>query len=141
MTVEVDIPQGGANGVILAQGGRFAGWSLYVKDGKPTYTYNWVGLEHYTVSSDSPLPPGKAAIRLAFAYDGGGHSKGGTATLSVNDRKVAGDRIAKTNGFLFGVDEGADVGIDEDTPVTSAYPAGAKNRFIGKIEKVTVEVK
>jgi arylsulfatase len=141
ITADVQIPPGGANGVILAQGGRFGGWSLYMKDGKPTYVYNWVGLERYTVSATEPLPPGKAVIRLDFAYDGGGRGQGGTASLLVNGKKTAEGRIAKTNAFIFSTDEGADVGVDEDTPVTEAYVAGIKSRFSGTIEKVVVEVK
>jgi arylsulfatase len=141
ITAEVEIPQGGANGVILAQGGRFAGWSLYVKDGKPAYVYNWLGLQRYTVGASDPVPAGRATIKVGFAYDGGGRGKGGTAALSVNGRKVAEGRIANTIPNIFSADEGADVGMDEDTPVTEAYPAGAKNRFTGKINKVTVEVK
>ncbi len=141
IAAEVDIPQGGANGVILAQGGRFGGWSLYLKDGKPAYTYNWVGLERYTVAASDPLPGGKATITVDFAYDGGGRGKGGTALLSVNGQKVAEGRIAKTNAFVFSLDEGADVGIDEDTPVTEAYTAGSKSRFTGKIDRVTVDLK
>lgn len=71
VTAGVEIPQGGANGVILAPGGRFGGWSLYLTDGKPAYTYNWVGLERYTLASSDPLPAGKATIELDFVYDGG----------------------------------------------------------------------
>jgi arylsulfatase A-like enzyme len=141
ITAEVEIPQGGANGVILAQGGRFGGWSLYLKDGRPAYVYNWVGLERYTVAAPRPLPPGKAIITLDFAYDGGGRGKGGTATLSVNGQKVAEGRIANTNANLFSADEGADVGRDEDTPVTDDYQAGVPSRFTGKIDKVTVQVR
>jgi hypothetical protein len=89
ITAEVEIPSGGANGVVIAQAGRFAGWSLYFKDGKPVYDYNWIGRQHYTVAAPQPVPPGKATVRLDFAYDGGGLGKGGTATLSVNGRKVA----------------------------------------------------
>ena len=141
ITAEVEIPSSGANGVILAQGGRFGGWSLYVQDGKPAYAYNWVGLQRYTVASNSPLPSGKSTIKLEFAYDGGGRGKGGTATLFVNGTKVAEGRIDNTNANIFSADEGADVGMDEDTPVTDAYQAGPQSRFTGKIDKVTVEVK
>lgn len=141
IVAEVEIPQSNANGVIIAQGGRFGGWSLYVKDGKPVYTYNWIGLERYSVAGADPLPPGKASIRLDFAYDGDGRGKGGAATLSVNGQRVAEGRIAKTNAILFSLDEGADVGMDEDTPVSEDYVAGIKSRFTGKIEKVTIEVK
>jgi arylsulfatase len=141
ITAEVDIPQGGANGVILAQGGRFGGWSLYVKDGKPAYVYNWTGLGHYTVAASEPAAAGKATITLDFAYDGGGRGKGGTATLSVNGKKVVEGRIEKTNATMFSMDEGADVGMDEDTPVSEEYVAGMRSRFTGKIDKVTVDLK
>ena len=89
-------PEGGANGVILAQAGRFGGWSLYLKDGKPTYTYNFLGLQRYTVAAKQALPAGKATIRFEFAYDGGGVGKGGTGTLFVNGKNVATGRIDRT---------------------------------------------
>jgi arylsulfatase A-like enzyme len=138
---EVEIPQGGASGVIVAQGGRFGGWSLYFKDGKPAYAYNWIGLERYTVSASEAVPAGKATIAVDFKYDGGGRGKGGTATLSVNGRTVATGRVERTNAFVFSLDEGADVGVDEDTPVTEAYAAGPKGRFTGRIEKVTLQTR
>ena len=81
ITAELDIPAGGANGAILSQGGRFGGWSLYMKDGKPAYTYNFLGLERYTVAAPQALPAGAATVVLDFAYDGGGPGKGGKATL------------------------------------------------------------
>jgi hypothetical protein len=89
ITAEVEIPKKGANGVILAQAGRFGGWSFYLKDGKPTYNYNWLGLQRYTVAAKQAVPAGKATIRFDFAYDGGGLGKGGTGTLFVNGKKVA----------------------------------------------------
>jgi arylsulfatase len=140
ITAELEIPAGGASGVVLAQAGRFGGWSLYFKDGKPAYAYNWIGRETYTVAASRPLPPGKALVRLDFAYDGGGRGKGGTATLSVDGQKVAEGRVANTNPIMFSADEAADVGIDEGTPVTEAYTA-AGSRFTGTIRKVTVEVR
>ena len=141
ITTDIQVPQGGANGVIVCQGGRFGGWSLYLNQGKPTYVYNLVGLERTTVAAAQALPPGKATIILDFAYDGGGLGKGATATLLVNGKQVGQKRIARTTAGVFSLDEGADVGIDEDTPVTEDYEAGPKSRFTGKIDKVTVEVK
>ena len=79
--------------MILCQGGRFGGWSLYVKDGKPAYTYNFVGLQEYTVNASERLAPGKATIKLDFAYDGNGRGKGGTATLFINGKKVGSGRV------------------------------------------------
>jgi arylsulfatase A-like enzyme len=139
ITADVDIPKGGASGVILAQAGRFGGWSLYLKDGKPTYTYNWLGLQRYTVAAKQKLPAGKATIRFEFAYDGGGVGKGGTGTLFVNGKNVATARIEHTQCCGFSADEGADVGADEGTPVTEAYKVPFK--FTGKIAQVTIELK
>lgn len=139
ITAVVRVPKGGADGVLISQAGRFGGWSLYVKDGKPTYTYNYLGLEAFKVASDSPLPEGEVTIRYEFAYDGDGLGKGGTGTLLVNGRKVAEGKIDRTQAFIFSADEGADVGQDGETPVTSDYKQG-DNRFSGKIEKVTVEL-
>lgn len=141
LTAELEIPEGGANGVILAQGGRFGGWSLYVKDNKPAYTYNFVGLQQFTVASPEALPAGKATVVFDFAYDGGGMGKGGNGTLSVNGRKVAEGRIDHTQAMIFSADETADVGVDEATPVVSGMGEGPETRFTGKVERVTVEVK
>ena len=140
ITAEVEIPKGGANGVILCQGGKFGGWSLYMKDGKPAYAYNWLGLERYTVSASKPLAPGKATIVFDFAYDGGGRGKGGVGTLSVDGRQLAKGRIGKTQANVFSLDDAADVGVDEGTPVTKAYKE-RNNKFTGKIHKVTIELK
>jgi len=139
ITAEVDIPKGGGEGVILCQGGRFAGWSLYMKNGKPSYVHNWVGKERYTITAPQRVPPGKATIRYEFAYDGGDPGSGGTGTIFVNGEKVAEGRIDKTTPFVFSADETADVGVDEATPVTEEY-AERDNEFNGQIDKVTVEL-
>ena len=141
ITAEVEVPEDGGNGTIIAQGGRFGGWSLYVKDGVPAYDYNFVGLERYTVVATEPLAPGKATIRFDFAYDGGGQGKGGTGTLYVNDTKVGEGRIDRTQPRVFSADETADVGIDLATPVVESIGSEAKSRFTGKIPKVTVAVR
>ncbi|MEC4747925.1 arylsulfatase [Methylomicrobium sp. Wu6] len=141
ITAKIDIPQGGANGVIIAQGGRFGGWSLYLKDGKPAYTYNYLGLNNYTINAKEALPAGKAVLVFDFAYDGGGLGKGGMGTLSVDGRKIAEGRIERTHPMAFSADETADVGTDEATPVVDDIGEGAKTRFTGKIESVTIDVK
>jgi len=140
VTAEVDIPKGGAKGVILAQAGRFGGWSLYLKDGKPTYTYNFLGLKRFTVAARNPVPAGKAIIRYEFAYDGGGLGKGGVGTIFVNDKKVAEGRIEHTQPMIFSADEGADVGEDGETPVVEDYGIPAPYKFTGKIHKVTIDL-
>jgi arylsulfatase len=141
ITAEVDVPAGGGNGTVIAQGGRFGGWSLYVKDGVPGYDYNFLGLQHTSVASNRKLAAGKAELRLQFDYDGGGPAKGGLATLFINGEKVGEGRIPATQAGLFSADETADVGIDLGTPVVDAIGAEAKSRFTGRIPKVTVAVK
>ena len=140
ITAELEIPEGGANGVILAQGGRFGGWSLYLKDGKPTYCYNFVGLQEFKVSAPQPVAAGKATLRMNFDYDGGGIAKGGTATLLVKGEKVASGRVEHTQVMIFSADETADVGVDDATPVSTDYKQ-YDNAFTGKILKVLVDVK
>jgi arylsulfatase len=141
ITAELQVPKGGAKGVILAQAGRFGGWSLYLKDGKPTYTYNFLGLKRFTIAAKQPVPAGKSTIRFEFAYDGGGLGKGGTGTLFVNGKQVAQGRIERTQAMIFSADEGADVGEDGETPVVEDYGVPAPYRFTGKIDKVTIELK
>jgi arylsulfatase len=140
ITADVEVPASGGSGVILCQGGRFGGWALYVKDGRPAYTYNWVGLEQYTVNSTERLASGKATIKLDFAYDGDGRGKGGIATIYINDRKVGSGRVEHTNANVFSADDAADVGEDEGTNVSSAYGQHG-NKFTGRIEKVRVDVR
>lgn len=137
ITAEVDVPAN-ANGVILCQGGDFGGWSFYMQDGKPTYFYNWVGLEMYSVTSTQKVGAGKHTIKLDFAYEGG-RGGSGTATLSMDGNKIGEGRIAKTNSNTFGIDESADVGTDENTPVNPAY--AKREKFTGKIKSVTIETK
>lgn len=141
ITAEVSIPKGGAKGVILAQAGRFGGWSLYLKDGKPTYTYNFLGLQRFTIAATAPVPAGKATIRYEFAYDGRGLGKGGLGMILVNGKKVAEGRIDRTQAMVFSADEGADVGEDGETPVVENYGIPAPYKFTGKIGKVTIDLK
>ena len=141
ITADLEIPASGANGAILSQGGRFGGWSLYMKDGKPAYTYNFLGLERFTVASPEPLPAGPATVVLDFAYDGGGAGKGGDATLYVNGESVAQGRIGKTQPNIFSADETADVGLDNQTPVAEGIGIGPETRFSGKINEVVLEVR
>jgi arylsulfatase A-like enzyme len=138
ITADVEIPAGGASGVILAQGGRFGGWSFYLKDGKPTYHYNFLGLAHYTVASDKPLASGRATVQYEFAYDGGGLGKGGTGRIFVNGDKVAEGRIDKTQCCLIALDESADVGKSNGTPVSPDY--ANPFAFTGTIDRVVVDL-
>jgi arylsulfatase A-like enzyme len=140
VTAKVDVPAG-ASGAIIAQGGKFGGWSLFMKDGKPAYTYNFLGLSRYTVTAPDALPAGSATVAADFAYDGGGPGKGGKLTLYVNGVSVAEGRVEKTQPNIFSADETADVGIDNQTPVALGIGTGAETRFAGKIEEITLEVK
>jgi arylsulfatase A-like enzyme len=141
ISADVEIPAAGANGAVLVQGGRFGGWALYFKDGKPSYTYNYLGMQHFTVSAPQAPPAGKATVRFDFVYAGGGVGKGGDATLTVNGTKVAEAKIPMTQGLIFSADETADVGMDDATPVVESVGHGKASRFTGKIGKVTVELK
>jgi arylsulfatase len=140
ITADVELPKNGGDGVILCQAGRFGGWSLYMKEGRLKYCYNWVGLQRYTVASDQSVSPGKATLRFEFTSDGEKLGAGGKGALFVNGQKVGEGRIDHTNAFMFSADETADVGLDDSTPVTEDYPE-YDNKFTGKIFKVTVELK
>ncbi len=142
ITAEIEIPEGTtAHGTLVAQGGRFGGWSLYVQDGIPAYLYNFVGLTQTEVVATEKLPSGKSTIRLEFAYDGGGVGKGGLATIFINDKKAGEGRIGRTQPMIFSADETADVGIDLATPVVEAIGSGRKSKFTGRIPSLIVEVK
>ena len=135
ITADVNVPAN-ASGVILCQGGDFGGWTLYMLDGKLAYTYNWVGLESYTVASNQRVPAGRHTLKFDFAYEGG-RGGGGTAVLSMNGKPIGEGKIAKTNSNTFGIDESADVGVDENTPVAPVY--AKREKFTGKIASVTIE--
>lgn len=138
ISADVQIPTSGASGVILAQGGRFGGWSLWMQDGRPRFTYNWLGIERYEVAAGHPISPGQQVLRFDFAYDGGKPGAGGVGRLSLGDTVLAEDRIARTQPFAFSADEGADVGEDLATPVSEEYQVPAK--FTGTILKITIDV-
>lgn len=141
ITADIEVPEGTmAHGTLVAQGGRFGGWSFYVKDGVPAYLYNFVGLNQTEVAATEKLPSGKSTVRLEFAYDGGGVGKGGVVTIFINDKKVGEGRIERTQPMIFSADETADVGIDLATPVVEAIGSGRKSKFTGRIPSLTVKV-
>ncbi len=142
LTAEIEIPAGGASGALLVQGGRFGGWSLHLREGKPGYEYNFLGLERFVIESPAALPPGRATVKLDFAYDGGGPGPGGEATLSVNGQPVAKGRIDRTQPNIFSADETADVGLDNQTPVALGIGYGPEEtKFTGRIDRITVAVR
>jgi arylsulfatase A-like enzyme len=142
ITADVEIPEGGANGVLATQGGRFAGWGLLVLDGKPVFVHA-IGNQakhKYRVAADQKLAPGKHTITFDFAYDGGGVGKGGTGILSVDGQKVAEGKIPQTVGYRFSLDETFDVGEDTGTPVVEDYADKMPFKFTGKLDKLTIKL-
>jgi hypothetical protein len=135
ITAEVAIDSKG-NGVIVCQGGRFGGLSFYIKSGKPAFSYNYLGMESTQIIAGEALKPGNYKLVYDFKYDGGGMGKGGVGTISVNGKTIAEKRIEKTQPGIFSVDDLADVGIDDGTPVADY---GASSKFNGKINYVTVD--
>ena len=135
ITADVEIPPGGADGVLVALGGRFGGFSFFVQKNRLSYAYNWVGLERYTVTSTEAPPKGSAKLRVEFTGDG---PTRGTAALFINEKRVGEGRIARLVPITFGLSEGLTVGRDPSTPVTESYqsPFG----FTGKIKKVVMEL-
>jgi arylsulfatase len=132
---------GNDRGIILTQGGKFGGWALYMDNGKPAYTYNWFGLDLYTVKSSKAIPKGNAEVKLFFAYDGDGLGKGGMATLYVDGEKVAEGRIDKTQPMVFSADETADVGKDDATQVVPAiFTDVHDSEFTGYVKKVVISI-
>lgn len=138
---EVELKDDQTSGVVIAQAGYFGGWTLYFKEGKPRYEYNFFALERTNIAGDAPLPAGKHTIRYEFIPDDAKPGAGGKSTLSVNGKQVAEAHIPKTQPFMFSADEGTDVGIDSETNVSLDYKPGLPSAFTGKIVKVTVEQK
>ena len=138
VTAEVVIPNGGASGVILNQGGVAGGWSFYLHDGKPKYCYNLLGLQQFYIKADRAVPEGTHQLRMEFAYDGGGLAKGGTVTLYLDGGQVGQGRVQATQPMVFSGDETTDVGRDSGSPVTTDY--GTDNAFGGQINWVQVDL-
>ncbi|MBN2173980.1 MAG: arylsulfatase, partial [Bacteroidales bacterium] len=137
ITADVEVNANG-NGTIVCQGGRFGGLSLYMKNGKPAFTYNFLGIESTDIVASQALKPGKYTITYDFKYDGDGLGKGGAGTISVDGNKVAEGRLNRTQPGIFSVDDLADIGMDEGTTVADY---GSSHKFNGKIDKVLIELK
>ncbi|HTE23289.1 arylsulfatase [Flavitalea sp.] len=137
ITAEVEVAANG-NGVIVCQGGRFGGFAFYLKAGKPIFTYNYLGLEQFSIAAAQALKPGKHTIVYDFIYDGDGKGKGGTGTITVDGNKSGEGRLPKTQASIFSVDDMADVGVDDGTWVANY---GSSTKFNGKIGKVTLQTK
>lgn len=139
VTAEIDVREEGAHGVLIAQGGKFGGWSVWVSSGRLTYTYNMLGIQEFTVTADEPVPPGKHQVRMEFAYDGGGLAKGGDVTLFHDGTPVGSGRVGATQPMIFSADETTDIGYESGTTVSSGYTART-SRFTGKIHWVQLDV-
>ncbi len=139
LSAQLQIPPGGAQGVIICIGGSMAGWTLYLQDSIPTFTYNYLGHELTTIAAPERLPEGQVALGLSFDYDGGGLGKGASVSLRVNDAAVASGRIERTVPFRFSMSgETLDVGVDTGSPVA---PYGHGFRFTGRIDRIDVSVR
>jgi arylsulfatase A-like enzyme len=138
VTAHVDIPDGGANGVIIAQGGRFGGWAVYFKDGRATFVYNALGIYEYSTTADTSMSAGTHQVRTEFAYDGGGLGKGGDVTLYYDGQPVGSGRVEHTQPMIFSADETTDIGQETGTTVTPDYSA-QNSRFTGKIHWVQLD--
>ena len=139
ITAEVDVPPGGANGVIIAQGGRFGGWAVYVHDGRLTFVYNVLGIQWFTTRADVPVPEGRHQLRMELDYDGGGLAKGGDVTLYCDGDRVGAGRVDRTQPMVFSADETTDIGYESGTSVTPDYNA-RDSRFTGKLHWVQLDV-
>jgi arylsulfatase len=142
VTAEVEIPEGGADGVLATQGGRFGGWALLVMDGKPVFDYAFSNQKQhkYRVASGEKLAAGKHTLKLDFKYDGLGLGKSGVGTLSVDGKQVAEGKIERTIPNRFSLDETFDVGKDTGTPVVEDYVDKMPFKFSGELKKVVIEL-
>ncbi len=140
VTASLETPSAGkvTSGVIIAQGGRFGGWTLYVRDGHAKFSYNVLGLQEFQIAATEPIPAGSHQVRAEFAYDGGGLAKGGTVTLYYDGRAVGNGRVDLTQPMIFSADDTTDIGDDFGMPVSADY--GASSRFNGRIDVVEIAV-
>jgi len=139
VTAKLQIPEAGAEGVIIAQGGAFGGWTLYAKDGKPAYCYNLMGLHRFKVLGDTVIPSGEHQVRMEFTYDGGGLGKGGLVRLFVDGAQAGEGRLSGTVPLIFSGDETTDLGRDTGTPVTDDFGEAGEG-FTGRIEWVQIDI-
>jgi arylsulfatase len=139
LTVELEAKGKKSSGVIMAQGGRFGGWSVYAKDGKARFAYNVLGINEYRIEATKPIPAGKHQVRMEFAYDGEGAGKGGKVTLYYDGQPVGEGRVEQTQPAVFSADETADIGYESGTPVTADYNAET-SKFTGKINWVQIDL-
>ena len=139
-TAEIEVPQSGAEGVLVTQGGRFGGYGFYLFKGRPVFAYNWLGAQITRWQGPDALAPGKHTLAFDFKYDGGGIGKGGQGTLRVDGKDVDTKRIERTIPFIMQWDEAFNVGLDTGTAV-EPEDYQVPFAFTGKLNKLTVELK
>ncbi len=139
VTANVVVPEGGAQGTIIAQGGRFGGWALHAREGRATFTYNVLGIHEFRTVANEPIPAGAHQVRMEFAYAGGGLGKGGTVTLYHDGRAVGTGEVPFTQAMIFSADETTDVGYESGTTVDSEVDERS-SRFNGRIEWVQIDL-
>src|SRR4029077_1925243 len=139
VTAELEVPDSGAEGVIIAQGGNIGGWVLYAKGGRLKYCYNLLGIQYFYAESEGKIPPGEHQVRMEFAYAGGGLGKGGTVTLYIDGKKVGEGKVAATAAMVFSADDGCDVGVDTGSPVSPDYGSRG-NEFTGQVKGVQIAI-
>ncbi len=139
ITAAIEVPEGGADGVIVAQGGAFGGWSLYLREGCPAYCYNTFGVQRFKVHGGEAIPPGEHQVRAEFTYDGGGLGKGGDVALFVDGAEVATGRVEMTVPMVFSADETTDVGSDSGTPVSDDH-GPKETEFTGRIDWIQLDI-
>ena len=139
VTAKVTVPESGAAGVIVTQGGSVGGWSLYAHEGLLKYCYNFFGINLYITAAGEPIPAGNHELKMGFAYDGGGMGKGGNVTLYYDGKAVGTGRVEQTEPMAFSADEACDVGSDTGSPASTDYgPTG--NKFTGTIDWVKLDI-
>ncbi|MCH9710910.1 MAG: arylsulfatase [Actinomycetia bacterium] len=139
VTAEIVVPEGGGSGALIAQGGQYGGWSLYMHEGRLAYCYNLFGLEQYKTYSDAAVAPGEHQVRVEFGYDGGGLGKGGDVALFVDGEPAGNGRAESTVPMVFSADETTDLGEDTATAVSDDYAPGASS-FNGKVKWVQIDI-
>lgn len=139
VTAEIDIPDSGAQGVIIAQGASIGGWALYVHEGKLKYCYNLGGIAHFYATAADALTAGEHQVRMEFDYHGEGLGDGGTVRLYVDGTEVGTGEVEATLPMIFSADDGCDVGLDSGSPVSPDYRAG-QTAFTGRVRGVQLAI-
>lgn len=139
VTAQIVVPDAGGSGTVISQGGQYAGWSLYLHEGKLAYCYNTFGVNRYKTYGDSAVPSGEHQVRMEFSYDGGGLGRGGDVTLFVDGDRVGSGRVEATVPMIFSADETTDLGGDTGSPVSDDYGA-EDNTFNGRVRWVQIDL-